>query len=70
MCLEMNCPWGGGSGCEDRGLRLGSHTSFTTRTERYLSMPREKAVANIPFFFITSASAKDPTWEDRFPGGA
>lgn len=33
-------------------------------------MPREKAAAHIPLFFITSPSSKDPTWQDRFPGGA
>lgn len=38
--------------------------------ERYLSTPREKAAAHIPLLFIGSPSAKDPTWEDRFPGGA
>ncbi|XP_001379874.2 all-trans-retinol 13,14-reductase isoform X1 [Monodelphis domestica] len=35
--------------------------------ERYLSLSRDKAVAHIPYFFITSASAKDPTWKIRFP---
>ncbi|KAF5915046.1 hypothetical protein HPG69_003547 [Diceros bicornis minor] len=27
----------------------------------------EKAAAHLPFLFIASSSAKDPTWEDRFP---
>ncbi|KAM9584996.1 all-trans-retinol 13,14-reductase-like isoform 2-T3 [Trichechus inunguis] len=35
--------------------------------ERYLSVPREKAAAHIPIFFISFPSAKDPTWEDRYP---
>lgn len=33
--------------------------------EHYLSKPREKAAAHMPFLFISSA--KDPTWEDCFP---
>ncbi|XP_008561456.1 PREDICTED: all-trans-retinol 13,14-reductase-like, partial [Galeopterus variegatus] len=36
--------------------------------QRYVSMPREKAAEHIPLLFIASPSAKDPTWEDRFPG--
>ncbi|XP_006149193.1 all-trans-retinol 13,14-reductase isoform X2 [Tupaia chinensis] len=35
---------------------------------RYLSMPREKAAEHIPLVFVSSPSAKDPAWEDRFPG--
>ncbi|KAM9212988.1 all-trans-retinol 13,14-reductase [Dugong dugon] len=35
--------------------------------ERYLSVPKEKAAAHIPIFFISFPSAKDPTWEDRYP---
>ncbi|XP_011385156.1 all-trans-retinol 13,14-reductase-like, partial [Pteropus vampyrus] len=42
-------------------------TDMDKALERYFSTPREKAAAHIPFFFITSPSAKDPTWEDRFP---
>ena len=43
---------------------------ITPRMEHYLSMPREKAAAHMPILFIASSSAKDPTWEDRFPGEA
>ncbi|XP_006917749.1 all-trans-retinol 13,14-reductase isoform X2 [Pteropus alecto] len=42
-------------------------TDMDKALERYFSTPREKAAAHIPVFFITSPSAKDPTWEDRFP---
>ncbi|XP_017373455.1 all-trans-retinol 13,14-reductase-like [Cebus imitator] len=35
--------------------------------ERYVSVPREEAAQHIPFLFISSSSAKDPTWENRFP---
>ncbi|XP_006900457.1 PREDICTED: all-trans-retinol 13,14-reductase-like [Elephantulus edwardii] len=35
--------------------------------DRYCSMPKEKAAAHIPVFFVSSSSAKDPTWEERFP---
>ncbi|XP_004612141.2 all-trans-retinol 13,14-reductase [Sorex araneus] len=45
-----------------------SDTDLDKAMKRYLSAPREKATAHIPFFFISSPSAKDPTWEDRFPG--
>ena len=40
------------------------------RMEHYLSLPRDKAAAHMPLLFIASPSSKDPTWEDRFPGGA
>ncbi|XP_016057274.1 PREDICTED: all-trans-retinol 13,14-reductase [Miniopterus natalensis] len=43
-------------------------TDMDKAMEHYLSMPREKASAHMPFLFIASSSAKDPTWEDRFPG--
>lgn len=42
-------------------------TDMDKAMEHYLSKPREKAAAHMPFLFISS-SAKDPTWEDRFPG--
>lgn len=42
---------------------------LTCRMQRYTSLPREKAVEHIPLLFITFPSTKDPTWEDRFPGG-
>ncbi|NXG61299.1 RETST reductase, partial [Hemiprocne comata] len=34
----------------------------------YLASSREEAAKNIPFLFVTSPSAKDPTWEMRHPG--
>ncbi|XP_063276689.1 all-trans-retinol 13,14-reductase [Prinia subflava] len=36
--------------------------------KRYLASPREEAADNIPVLFVTSPSAKDPTWEMRHPG--
>ncbi|NWI46891.1 RETST reductase, partial [Picathartes gymnocephalus] len=36
--------------------------------EQYLALPREEAANNIPLLFVTSPSAKDPTWEMRHPG--
>ncbi|NXH47670.1 RETST reductase, partial [Dicaeum eximium] len=36
--------------------------------KRYLASSREEAANNIPFLFVTSPSAKDPTWEMRHPG--
>lgn len=57
---------------EDLGLRSTNYyvyfdTDMDKAMERYTSMPREKAVGHIPLFFIASPSAKDPTWEERFP---
>lgn len=43
-------------------------TDMDQAMERYVSMPREKAAEHIPLLFIAFPSAKDPTWEDRFPG--
>lgn len=43
-------------------------TDMDKAMDRYLSMPKEKAAEHIPLLFIASSSAKDPTWEDRFPG--
>ncbi|NWV86353.1 RETST reductase, partial [Dasyornis broadbenti] len=36
--------------------------------KRYLALSREEAANNIPILFVTSPSAKDPTWEMRHPG--
>lgn len=38
--------------------------------KRYLASSREEAANNIPLLFVTSPSAKDPTWEMRHPGEA
>lgn len=40
------------------------------RMRRYYSSSRDEAAANIPLLFVTSPSAKDPTWEMRYPGDA
>ncbi|XP_004437263.1 PREDICTED: all-trans-retinol 13,14-reductase isoform X1 [Ceratotherium simum simum] len=42
-------------------------TDMDKAMEHFLSMPREKAAAHLPFLFIASSTAKDPTWEDRLP---
>ncbi|XP_053442764.1 all-trans-retinol 13,14-reductase [Nycticebus coucang] len=57
---------------EDLGLSSTNYyvyydTDLDKAMEHYISIPREKATEHIPFFFIASPSAKDPTWEDRFP---
>uniref|UniRef100_A0A8C5TC23 All-trans-retinol 13,14-reductase n=1 Tax=Malurus cyaneus samueli TaxID=2593467 RepID=A0A8C5TC23_9PASS len=36
--------------------------------KRYAASSREEAANNIPLLFVTSPSAKDPTWEMRYPG--
>ncbi|EAW99530.1 retinol saturase [Homo sapiens] len=43
-------------------------TDMDQAMERYVSMPREEAAEHIPLLFFAFPSAKDPTWEDRFPG--
>ncbi|XP_012890906.1 PREDICTED: all-trans-retinol 13,14-reductase [Dipodomys ordii] len=58
---------------EDLGLQSTNYyvyfdTDMDKAMENYISVPREKAPEHIPFFFIAFPSAKDPTWEDRFPG--
>lgn len=35
---------------------------------RYYNSSRDEAAANIPLLFVTSPSAKDPTWDTRYPG--
>ncbi|GAB5569784.1 all-trans-retinol 13 [Prionailurus iriomotensis] len=57
---------------EDLGLQSTNYfvyfdTDFDKAMEHYVSMPREKAAEHLPILFIASSSAKDPTWEDRFP---
>ncbi|XP_047709023.1 all-trans-retinol 13,14-reductase [Prionailurus viverrinus] len=57
---------------EDLGLQSTNYfvyfdTDFDKAMEHYISMPREKAAEHLPILFIASSSAKDPTWEDRFP---
>ncbi|EPQ17764.1 All-trans-retinol 13,14-reductase [Myotis brandtii] len=57
---------------KDLGLPATNHyvyfdTDMDKAMEHYLSMPREKAAAHMPFLLIAPSSAKDPTWEDRFP---
>lgn len=37
---------------------------------RYYNSSRDEAAANIPLLFVTSPSAKDPTWDTRYPGDA
>ncbi|XP_006031222.1 all-trans-retinol 13,14-reductase isoform X1 [Alligator sinensis] len=36
--------------------------------KHYLAASRDEAAKNIPLMYVTSPSAKDPTWEERFPG--
>lgn len=59
---------------KDLGLQTTNYyvyfdTDMDKAMEHYYSLPREKAAAHLPFLFISSSSAKDSTWEDRFPGG-
>ncbi|KAG8512962.1 All-trans-retinol 13,14-reductase [Galemys pyrenaicus] len=58
---------------EDLGLQSTNFyvyfdTDMDKAMKHYLSVPRDKAAAHIPYLFISSSSAKDPTWEDRYPG--
>lgn len=67
--LGLSSPCSGSGVLRTKAWRS-HHTPVTRRMERYVSMPREEAVEHIPLLFIAFPSAKDPTWEDRFPGGA
>ncbi|XP_060043304.1 all-trans-retinol 13,14-reductase isoform X1 [Erinaceus europaeus] len=57
---------------EELGLKSTNYyvyfdTDIDKAMNQYYSMPKEKALEHIPFLFIASSSAKDPTWEERFP---
>ncbi|XP_048208538.1 all-trans-retinol 13,14-reductase [Perognathus longimembris pacificus] len=57
---------------EDLGLQSTNYyvyfdTDMDKAMENYISMPKEKAPEHIPLVFIAFPSAKDPTWENRFP---
>ncbi|XP_036606579.1 all-trans-retinol 13,14-reductase-like [Trichosurus vulpecula] len=54
-------------GLEAKNRYVYFDTDIDKAMERYHSLSRDEAVAHIPFFYITSASSKDPTWEKRFP---
>uniref|UniRef100_A0A8D0H4S7 All-trans-retinol 13,14-reductase n=1 Tax=Sphenodon punctatus TaxID=8508 RepID=A0A8D0H4S7_SPHPU len=51
---------------EELGLEAKNYYVYPTNF--YLNAPRETAAKNIPLVYITSPSAKDPTWEKRYPG--
>ncbi|XP_027978191.1 all-trans-retinol 13,14-reductase [Eumetopias jubatus] len=63
LSLGVTWPPGSAGGSEAWGPAA---ILLAPRMEHYLSMPSEKAAAHVPFF-IASSSAKDPTWEVRFP---
>ncbi|XP_007947077.1 all-trans-retinol 13,14-reductase-like [Orycteropus afer afer] len=54
-------------GLESTNYYVYFDTNIDKAMEQYYSLPREKAAAHIPLFFIASPSTKDLTWEDRFP---
>ncbi|KAM9585431.1 LOW QUALITY PROTEIN: all-trans-retinol 13,14-reductase-like [Trichechus inunguis] len=54
-------------GLESTNYHVHFDTDMDKAMERYLSAPREEAAAHIPLLFISFPSAKDSTWEDRFP---
>ncbi|OXB61815.1 hypothetical protein ASZ78_006168 [Callipepla squamata] len=58
---------------QELGLEAANHYIYSDYNldqimRRYYSSSRDEAAANIPMLFITSPSAKDPTWEMRYPG--
>lgn len=66
--LGVTYPRGGAVGCGEQGRDRQPVPS--PRMEHYLSLPADKAVEHMPVLFIAFPSAKDPSWEDRFSGGA
>ncbi|XP_065601092.1 all-trans-retinol 13,14-reductase [Cyrtonyx montezumae] len=55
-------------GLEATNYYIYSDSNLDQIMQRYYSSSRDEAATNIPMLFITSPSAKDPTWEMRYPG--
>ncbi|XP_059690806.1 all-trans-retinol 13,14-reductase [Gavia stellata] len=55
-------------GLESTNYFMYSGNDLDEIMNRYLTSSRDEAAKNIPFLFVTSPSAKDPTWETRHPG--
>ncbi|NXT92530.1 RETST reductase, partial [Anhinga rufa] len=58
---------------EELGLEATNYFMYTENNldeimNHYLASSREEAAKNIPVLFVTCPSAKDPTWETRYPG--
>ncbi|NXC76716.1 RETST reductase, partial [Anhinga anhinga] len=58
---------------EELGLEATNYFMYTENNldeimNHYLASSREEAAKNIPVLFVTCPSAKDPTWEARYPG--
>ncbi|XP_010864408.1 all-trans-retinol 13,14-reductase [Esox lucius] len=58
---------------EELGLKADNYWIFKENNidelaETYMKGKREESVKNVPFVFVASPSAKDPTWEERSPG--
>lgn len=54
-------------GLESTNYYVYFDTDIEKAMNQYLSVPKEKASEHMPLLFIASSSAKDPTWEERFP---
>uniref|UniRef100_A0A4W3HGQ7 Retinol saturase, tandem duplicate 2 n=1 Tax=Callorhinchus milii TaxID=7868 RepID=A0A4W3HGQ7_CALMI len=44
------------------------HNNLEELSERYLSPNKENAIDGYPLMFVSFPSAKDPSWDERFPG--
>uniref|UniRef100_A0A8C9FIF5 All-trans-retinol 13,14-reductase n=1 Tax=Pavo cristatus TaxID=9049 RepID=A0A8C9FIF5_PAVCR len=55
-------------GLEATNYYIYSDNKLDQIMQRYYNSSREEAATNIPLLFVTSPSAKDPTWEMRYPG--
>nr|XP_020649645.1 putative all-trans-retinol 13,14-reductase [Pogona vitticeps] len=44
------------------------HNDLNGITTKYMDLPKEKVSTHLPMVYITFPSAKDPTYEERYPG--
>uniref|UniRef100_A0A8C3LU49 All-trans-retinol 13,14-reductase n=1 Tax=Chrysolophus pictus TaxID=9089 RepID=A0A8C3LU49_CHRPC len=54
---------------QELGLQATNYYIYSDNNlDQMYVLSRDEAAANIPLLFVTSPSAKDPTWEMRYPG--
>ncbi|XP_062994941.1 all-trans-retinol 13,14-reductase [Elgaria multicarinata webbii] len=55
-------------GLEAKNFYIYQHNDFNEAFISYFNCSRETAPKNIPLIYVGSPSAKDPTWDQRYPG--